>query len=163
MNPGPCPGLARRRLLAAGLALALPGLAGAATGRVTLARPESLADALTAALAARRPLVVLVSLQGCAFCMEARDAYLGPMRDEQGQPVVQVDMRSPQPIRGFDGQPTTHDALTRAWRISIAPTVLFVGPGGREAAPRLVGASLPDFYGAYLEDRVRRAALATRE
>ncbi len=152
----------RRQVLAAALALALPAASRARTGRVTLARPESLAEALEAALASRRPLVVMVSLEGCAFCMEARDAYLGPLRDEQGQSVVQVDLRSPRPIRGADGQLTTHDALTRGWRIVIAPTVLFLGAGGREVAPRLVGASLPDFYGAYLEDRVLRATQAVR-
>jgi hypothetical protein len=144
------------------LALAMPAAARARTGRVTLTRPESLADALAAALARRRPLVVLVSLEGCAFCMEARDAYLGPLRDEQGHAVVQVDMRSPRPILGSDGQVTTHDALTRSWRVVVAPTVLFLGAGGREVAPRLVGASLPDFYGAYLDDRVLRATQAVR-
>lgn len=160
MNPA---GLRRRDwLLAAGaLAVGVPA-ALAAQGRVTLAKPESLADALAGALAARLPLVVLASLDGCAFCMEARDAYLGPLRDEQGQPVVQVDLRSNRAIRDYDGKPTTHDALTRAWKIVIAPTVLFIGRGGREVAPRLAGASLPDFYGAYLEERVRQATRVVR-
>ncbi|WP_374669615.1 hypothetical protein [Ramlibacter sp.] len=156
-------GLRRRDwLLAASALTAGVPAARAAQGRVTLAKPDSLADALAGALAARLPLVVMASLDGCAFCMEARDAYLGPLRDETGQPVVQVDLRSNRAIRDYDGQPTTHDALTRAWKIVIAPTVLFVGPGGREIAPRLAGASLPDFYGAYLEDRVRRATRVVR-
>jgi hypothetical protein len=35
--------------------------------------------------------------------------------------------------------------------------VLFFGKGGSEVAQRLVGASIPDFYGAYLEERLRQA------
>jgi hypothetical protein len=34
--------------------------------------------------------------------------------------------------------------------------VLFFGPGAREVAPRLVGLS-PDFYGAYLDQRLDTA------
>lgn len=39
----------------------------------------------------------------------------------------------------------------------MAPTVLFLGKEGREVAPRLVGGSTSDFYGAYLEERIRTA------
>ncbi|MDF2467243.1 MAG: hypothetical protein K0Q43_5478, partial [Ramlibacter sp.] len=34
------------------------------------------------------------------------------------------------------------------------------GKGGREAAPRLEGASIPDFYAAYLDERLRTARRA---
>ena len=37
--------------------------------------------------------------------------------------------------------------------VSVAPVVLFIGPGGREVAPRLSG-YMADFYGAYLDERM---------
>ena len=59
----------------------------------------------------------------------------------------------------FDGTAATHDSVVRAWKIKIAPTILFLGRGGREIAPRLVGGSQSDFYGAYLDERLALARL----
>ena len=151
------PGRRHLLLAAAGLCLACGRSSAQGGGRVTLTPSVSLAEEATAASRAGQPLVVLVSLDGCPICRAARDSYLGPLRDEQGVPVVQVDMGSARPTRDFAGRSVTHDQLVNAWSVGIAPTVLFFGPGGREIAPRLAGGYLPDFYGAYLEDRVREA------
>jgi thioredoxin-related protein len=71
-----------------------------------------------------------------------------------GTVIVQVDMRSKQPVLDFAGQLSTHEQLIRQWKISVAPTLLFFGPGGKEVADRMEGAYLPDFYGPYLEERL---------
>ena len=114
----------------------------------------SLADELARALAVKQPLVVMVSLAGCPFCKVVREHYLGPMHQREGLPVVQVDMRSSAATADFARQATTHDELVRAWGVGIAPTVLFFGKGGSEVAERLEGGYIPDFYGAYLDDRL---------
>ena len=131
--------------------------ASPAVGAATLPAAESLAAELAAAVRAGKPLVVMASLEGCPFCRVARDSYLVPLLRETGQPVVQLDMGSRQAVRNFDGAPATHGDILRSWRVGVAPTVLFFGKGGRELASRLVGASIPDFYGAYLEERLRTA------
>ena len=113
------------------------------------------------ALRQGQPLVVMVSLEGCPFCRIARQSHLAPMQRE-GQVIVQVDMRSAQAVRDFDGRMTTHDALVQRWRIPIAPTLLFFGPGGREVAERMEGAYQPDFYGPYLEERLETARAIIR-
>jgi len=145
-----------------GLAFWGRGTAWAATAPVRLSVPDSLLSALTDALHRHEPLVVMVSLPGCPFCHVARNNYLGPMARDQGLQVVQVDMRNPRALVDFDGQTRSQDEVTRRWGIRVAPTLLFFGPSGREVAERLEGGSLPDFYGAYLDERVRaaRAALA---
>ncbi|MGV3571145.1 MAG: hypothetical protein ACO1PB_11140 [Ramlibacter sp.] len=141
--------------LAAGVPAAVrAAVADAAQG---LPLPASLQQELATALQRKQALVVMVSLPNCPFCRFVRDSHLVPLRRATGQPVVQVDMQGPQALRDFAGEPTTHGALVRAWKVTSAPTVLFVGPGGREVAPRLVGASIPDFYGAYLEERILAA------
>jgi hypothetical protein len=71
-------------------------------------------------------------------------------------------MRSAQTIHDPVGRATTHDQLIRDWRVRVAPTVLFLGKGGAELAPRLVGGMLPDFYGAYLLERVVAAQASVR-
>lgn len=127
---------------------------------VMLPSAVSLPDELALAHAAGSPLVVMVSLEGCPFCKIVRESYLAPMRQEQRLPVVQVDMRSQRSVKNFNGSPTTHEALIAAWRIEFAPTVLFLGRQGVEVAPRLVGGYIPDFYGAYLEERLETARRA---
>ena len=124
---------------------------------VALPLAVSLPDELALALAAGSPLVVMASLEGCPFCKIVRESYLAPMRQEQRLPVVQVDMRSQRSVKNFSGMATTHEALIAAWRIEIAPTVLFLGRQGIEVAQRLVGGYIPDFYGAYLEQRLESA------
>ncbi len=128
--------------------------AGAQPGRAaTLPAAQSLPDELARALKNKQPLIVMVSLDGCVFCRQARQSHLSPMA-RSGTAIVQVDMRNQQPVLDFAGKLTTHDELTRRWKVSITPTLLFFGPGGKEVAERMEGAYLPDFYGPYLEERI---------
>ncbi|MDE2416499.1 MAG: hypothetical protein KGN32_01715 [Burkholderiales bacterium] len=127
-----------------------------------LPAPQSMADELARAIMVGQPLVVMVSLEGCPFCRVARDSYLGPLRRQEGVPVVQIDMRTSTTVRDFNRKAVTHDELARAWAIKVAPTVLFFGPGGKEVAERLVGGYIADFYGAYLDQRMQTARAAIR-
>lgn len=153
----------RRKLLASlGLLAASPltAIQALAVTSVVLPSPTSLADELAQTLAGGNPLVVMVSLDGCPFCRVARDSYLGPLRVEERQPVVQIDMRSAKLVRDFHKVQVTHDQLVRTWGVRVAPTVLFFGRGGAEVAERLVGGYIADFYGAYLDERLRTARRA---
>ena len=159
MSPSRRPLWSRRQGLRA-LAAALLGGAGAVrAGDRKLPLSTSLQHELARAAKARQPLVVMVSLHRCPWCDEVRNNYLAPMRAQEGLPVVQVDMLSPAGTRDAQGVPITHDTLVRRWGVKIAPTVLFLGPGGRELAERLVGGS-PDFYAAYLDRRLQQARQA---
>ena len=120
-----------------------------------------LAQDIAAAVQKKQALVVMVSLEGCGFCRMARQTQLLP-RMRQGLSVVQVDMRSPAVLKDPAGMELTHDALTRRWGIRIAPTLLFLGPKGVELAQRMEGAFQPDFYGAYLDERLETSAEALR-
>ena len=151
-------GLARRGLL---LAAALPALLRPAHA-AELPQAHHLKDELAAALAKREPLVVMVSLEGCPFCKVARNNYLAPMHEQEGLHVAQVDMGSRDRLLDFRGNPITHGEQAKAWKIRIAPTVLFFGRGGVEVAERLVGGYIPDFYGAYLDQRLAQARASLR-
>ena len=146
--------LSRRQALQ-GLAVCAAGLdpIAAISAPVTLPSTESLVASLDQALRVKQPLVVMVSLQGCAFCKAVRENYLQPLR-ASGLQVVQIDMRDNRALVDFDGTALTHDAWVRKQGIKLAPTVLFFGAQGREVAARLKGAYLPDFYGAYLDEQL---------
>lgn len=85
-----------------------------------------------------------------------------PLREQQGLPVVQVDMQSSATVQDFKGVSMTHDALVHAWGIKAAPSVLFFGAGGTPAAPPLVGVVSPDYYGALLDERLAQAQQAIK-
>jgi len=150
--------LTRRQYMLAGASASL--LAAGPALAATLPAPTSLPDALAAALKNASPLVVMTSLVGCPFCAIARDNYLAPLQGQLGLLIVQVDMRNRDMVKDFSGASQSQDQLIRNWGIKVAPTVLFFGRGGLEVAERLVGGYIPDFYGAYLDDRLRTARAA---
>ena len=152
--------LTRRAWLSAIPLLVAARNAGAVAATLPIAK--SLRNELAMALKGGNPLVVLVSLDGCPFCRVVREHYLSPMHEQQGLPVVQVDMRSAVTAQDFKGAAQTHDALVRIWSVSLAPTVLFFGRDGAEIARRLEGGGSPDFYGAYLDDRLEQARAALK-
>ena len=149
--------LRRRHVAAAALALGLPG---ARADEPKLPVAVALPEHLRLALQQGKPLVVMVSLPGCPFCKAVRESHLAPMQREEGLPVVQIDMMSRATLRDFQGASVTHEQQIDTWGIRVAPTVLFFGRRGQEVAQRLVGAYLPDFYGAYLEQRLETARKA---
>jgi thioredoxin-related protein len=149
--------LLRRSLLTAGLCAVLVQTARATPPQLPTAL--SLVDELRHAMSTGNPLVVMVSLDGCPFCRIARENYLSPLHERQGLPVVQVDMRSKQFIKNFQGVVQTHDEWIRSMNVRVAPTVLFFGRGGVEVVERMAGGYIPDFYGAYLDERLRQAKI----
>ncbi|UUZ65301.1 hypothetical protein LP417_12330 [Polaromonas sp. P1-6] len=156
----------RRRQFSAALAggLALPSLLLPTLARAkdtTLPVPTSLPQAAMAATAKNEPLVLLVSLPGCPYCELLRRSYLLPARNEAGLQAWQLnstDRRAP--LTAFDGKTTTAAAQISAWKATFTPTMLFLGGQGQELAERLIGMAVPDFYGAYLEERLETARKA---
>jgi pimeloyl-ACP methyl ester carboxylesterase len=147
--------VARRSLLLGG---ALVLVTGASQGaEVALPLAHAFPQHLAAALARGLPLTVMVSLPGCPFCKVVRDSHLAPLLREQAVAVVQVDMGSTLTLLGAQGLAGTHAEQVRRWGVKVAPTLLFFGRQGNEVAERLVGALLPDFYGAYLAQRLETA------
>lgn len=116
-----------------------------------------------AAASQGEPLVVLVSLPGCTYCETVRRNYLGPQVAAGDIAAREIDMTADTPIRDVDGTMTTAKRWAQAHNISVAPTVLFLDPHGRNLAKPLRGMQ-PDFYGAYLEQAIdeARARVAAR-
>ncbi len=113
-----------------------------------------------AAMAARagQPLVVMTSLPGCPYCDLVRDHHLGPMSEAGDLVAVQLNITDGVArIDDFDGVARTAKAISKRWDARFAPTVLFFDAQGSEVAERIVGVAVPDFFGAYLEQRLDTA------
>lgn len=125
--------------------------------------PGSLRAASQTAQGRRDPLVVMVTLKGCAFCDIVRNNYLGPMYRRGEVVAVQVNMLDRQtPLQDIGGQITTPHDQAHVWKARIAPTLLFLNAQGQEVAERLEGMSSADFYGAYLDERLATARRVIR-
>lgn len=103
-----------------------------------------------------QPLVVLVTLAGCAYCVIVRRNYLVPMQRAGGLVFAEVDMRGQRRVRLSAGHTQREIELARSWKITLAPTLLFLGPDGNEYAPRVVGFS-EHFFGAQLDGSLEAA------
>ena len=152
----------RRRLcLQLLLAGAAPAWAALDASERLLPTSQRLQSDLALALARKQPLVVMASLHGCPYCKIVREHYLLPLQ-QSGALVTQIHFLSPEPLRDWDGVATTHGGMVRQLSIEVAPTVLFYGAAHKEVAERLSGSSIPDFYGAYLDERMRTARAAVQ-
>jgi thioredoxin-related protein len=114
--------------------------------------------------------IVLVSTPGCGFCQLVRERQLTPLLkdpDFKDVAVFEVMMRDPtkfkSPVMQFRshtgadlGKISSAAELSKKLNINFAPTVLFIG-GSAELAERLVGYGVPDYYFAYLSERIDTA------
>jgi hypothetical protein len=138
--------------------------------------PDSLQRELNLAWTQKRCLILMFSLPGCPFCKVVRESHLWPLRLEKDWPVFQIDLQSQRAAWGFDGKRSTHAQVASVHAVSVTPSVLFVGkavntalaptdatPRALEIAERLTGAYIPDFYGAYLDQRLNTAQLQFRQ
>ncbi|MCB2018687.1 MAG: hypothetical protein KDF54_14430 [Hydrogenophaga sp.] len=124
----------------------------------SLPSTASLRGAAQAAVARGEPLVVMTTLSGCPYCDLVRNHHLLPMMNKGQVIAVQIDIRDRTGnLQGFDGNMTTPADQAKAWKARFAPTVMFFGTRGEELAERLVGVAVPDFYGEYLDERLRLA------
>lgn len=158
--------LGRRQFVQAALLGAVPALwvpTSAWAKDTALPVPVSLTAAAQAAAAQGEPLIILVTLPGCPYCELVRRSYLLPGRAQGRLHAWQLDITNrTAPLVGFDGQPTTARAQLLAWNTRFTPTVLFIGPQGQTLAEPLEGVAVPDFYGAYLDERLATARLALK-
>ncbi len=135
-----------------GLSLSLNGVS---RGDTPLPPARDLQSSVARTAARQQPLVVMFSLPGCTYCERLRKStYQWLAKDGYG--VVQVEMESKYRLLDFHGKATNGQALAHHYKVSLAPTVLFFGPGGKEVADRLVGAGEPDFYQAFVDRALKQ-------
>ncbi|VVD84128.1 thioredoxin-like protein [Pandoraea eparura] len=108
------------------------------------------------------PLIVLVSLRDCVYCGPIRQRELAPLVRSGKYEVREIGMDSAATVREFDGSTTTGVAWARTHGVKVSPTVLFLDTHGRPVADPLIGAGLPDFYGAYLDNAIAQGRTQLR-
>lgn len=101
-------------------------------------------------------IVLMVSQPSCAYCVKVKEDYLEPLLKTANAPAVEVvSLGTSHSFIGFDGQPTTAEALTRELNANFTPTLLFVDSQGKPLHEPMVGLTTPEFYGYYLDEAIR--------
>lgn len=106
------------------------------------------------------PIMLFFSQANCGFCERARREYLRPLA-ASGAWTTRALMREvpiEATLTGFDGKRISGRDLARVYGIRVFPTVVFVDAGGNLIAEPLAGFTVPDFYAAYLEQRLDAAS-----
>lgn len=113
------------------------------------------------------PVLLLFSRADCTWCERVRREHLLPMmaRKPSEAPALlrQVEVDGDQPMRDFDGVPTTHRAFAARMNARLTPTLMFLGADGKPKAETIVGYRLADFYGAYIERALDEARASMRK
>ena len=106
-----------------------------------------------------RPILLFVTQPGCPYCDRARRQYLRHMAKDP-QYVSRVLMREVSiaaHLKDFDGHRVSGQELATRYAIRLFPTIVLVDEAGRLIAPPLIGFTVPDFYAAYVEERIATA------
>lgn len=93
------------------------------------------------------------------FCEQARRQYIRPLASDAqwNARTLSIEVSRAQKLRDFDGVETTGAEIARRYGVRVYPTVVFVDSSGKTLADPIAGFTVPDFYGAYLEDRLQQA------
>ncbi|MCY7386676.1 MAG: thioredoxin, partial [Burkholderiales bacterium] len=147
------------KAISVGLAACLFSLAASAETALPPAR-DLAADAVAAARSGM-PLIVMISLPGCPHCEVVRRSHLLPLlragNATHSSLIRQVEINGQEKLRDFSGRSITHADFASNYKIKVAPVVMFFGVGGEQLAAPLVGAMIPDFYGAYFDAALAEA------
>jgi len=104
------------------------------------------------------PILILFSMEGCAYCDIVREEFLKPMlrnRDYDSKVLIrEIHSDSFASLRDFNGDRIDVDALAHRYNAGFSPTVVFLDYQGQPLAKSLVGITTRDYYGGFLDDAI---------
>lgn len=107
-------------------------------------------------------VVILFSVPDCAYCEKVRQQSLRHVHTDTNYKgrvgVYEIDFTDDRKtFIWFDGNRYTGKSLAAPLNVKFSPTVMVFNAKGAVAGKPLLGAGLPEFYGAYLDELIRSA------
>lgn len=110
------------------------------------------------------PLVLVVTREECGYCTLLKTTVIMPMilsgEYETRAVIRELNIDDRGDVRDFAGQRVSPFAVANRYDALLTPTILILGPGGREVAPRLVGINNEQMYLWYLDRAIEEGAAA---
>ncbi len=119
-----------------------------------------------AANAAKKPILLFFNLTGCHYCRGALREVIVPMYRDAGWRAAiefrQITIDDSRKFVDFDGRSIESIDFAKQRKGSFTPTVMMVDGNGKLLGEPLVGIANFDYYGAYVEEMVKKAIATVR-
>ncbi len=109
----------------------------------------------------RRVIMLLVSQTDCPYCHLLKEEVIRPMilggdfRDEIL--IREMAMDEGEQIVDFQGKTKEAADFAHDYGVFVTPTLLFLGPDGRELAKQMTGVNTIEMYYYYVAQSIHRA------
>lgn len=137
--------------------------AGAGT-RPEVQEVQSLEQATHEAAARGLPLLLAFSSRHCTYCDQVEQHFLVPMLisgDYEDRVLIRkLNIDAGVMVEDLSGEIRPARRIADEYAVDMTPTLLFLGPDGKEVADRIVGLLTPDFYGGYIDRGIDSANAA---
>ena len=122
-----------------------------------------------ASRAGRMPILLVYTAEYCHYCDEVKASVFNLIstdptyQDRMLLREVRIDTNLD--LVSFSGTVTSHRAFSKTRGIRIVPTLEFLDGAGTPISAPLVGVSIPDYYGAYVDNGIEQSlrTLRTRQ
>ncbi|WP_457674853.1 thioredoxin family protein [Thiolapillus sp.] len=109
----------------------------------------------------RRVIMLLVSQADCPYCHLVKEEVIRPMilggdfRDEIL--IREMFMDEGEKVIDFRGREAEAADLAHGYGVFVTPTLLFLGPDGKELAKQMTGVNTIEMYYHYVAQSIRSA------
>ena len=139
-------------------------LAGLSTGPAqagTVPIASDLQEDASTSRVANLPILLIYTAKHCHYCDEVKAGVFNPIAADPAyrERMLLREVRIDSNIRlvGFNGDVTSHRSFATDRGITIVPTLEFLDGAGLQLSRPLVGVSIPDYYGAYVDNGIEQA------
>ena len=139
-------------------------LAGLPWGQVLAGKIPVAVDLQQDANASRAgqvPILLIYTAEYCHYCDEVKQSvfnliFADPAYQDR---ILLREVRTDTNLHlvGFSGTATSHRSFSKNRGIRIVPTLEFLDSTGAPISPPLVGAGIPDYYGAYVDNGIEQS------
>ena len=122
-----------------------------------------------ASRAGRVPILLVYTAEYCHYCDEVKASVFNLISTDPAYQdrmlLREVRIDTDLDLVSFSGAVTSHRSFSKTRGIRIVPTLEFLDDAGTPISPPLVGASIPDYYGAYVDNGIEQSlrTLRTRQ
>ena len=107
------------------------------------------------------PMLLFFHATYCSYCRTVDEEFLQTMAEDEAYQnrllIRRVEIDSDTPEIEWQGVSYTPIEFARLQGVQLVPQVMFFAPDGQQVVDELKGVTVPDFYPAYLDQRLEAA------
>lgn len=110
------------------------------------------------------PIVIMLSAEGCTYCIQMEEQFLRPMviSGDYEEKAILRKIEVGAELIDFAGRRVAVEEFAGRYRAFVTPTLLFLDSTGEALTDKMVGLTTPDFFGGYLDASIDDALARLR-